>query len=77
MHLKHTFRLYGSYGALEGGHPVEAMEDFTGGVCEWFDLTEKGPLDLVSIIQKALDRSSLLSCSIEVLLRNYSFVSTE
>lgn len=58
-------KLYGSYGALEGGHPVEAMEDFTGGVCEWFELKDKAPSDLVSILEKALVRSSLLSCSIE------------
>ena len=60
------FRLHGSYGALEGGHAIEAMEDFTGGVCEWFELRDKVPSDLAVIITKALDRSSLLSCAIEV-----------
>lgn len=44
---------------------MEAMEDFTGGVTEFFELSE-APKDLYSIMRKALDRGSLMGCSIDV-----------
>ncbi|XP_069036045.1 calpain-9 [Lepisosteus oculatus] len=58
-------KLYGSYEALKGGSTVEAMEDFTGGVGEMYD-TKKAPENLYQIIQKALDRGSMLGCSINI-----------
>ncbi|MBN3324043.1 CAN9 protein, partial [Atractosteus spatula] len=58
-------KLYGSYEALKGGSTVEAMEDFTGGVGEMYD-TKKAPDNLYQIIQKALDRGSMLGCSINI-----------
>lgn len=58
-------RLNGSYEALKGGSAIEAMEDFTGGVAENFQIRE-APEDFYEILEKALRRGSLLGCSIDV-----------
>ena len=60
-------RLHGSYEALKGGNTTEAMEDFTGGVTEFYEMKE-APKELYKIMQKALERGSLMGCSIDVSL---------
>jgi len=58
-------RLHGSYEALKGGNSLEAMEDFTGGVTELYEITE-APKELYNIMRKALKRGSLMGCAIDV-----------
>lgn len=41
------------------------MEDFTGGVTEFYEMKE-APKELYKIMKKALDRGSLMGCSIDV-----------
>ncbi|KAM3624252.1 uncharacterized protein V6R79_021090 [Siganus canaliculatus] len=54
-----------SYEALNGGLSIEGFEDFTGGISESYNLT-KAPPFLFNIMRKALERGSLLGCSIDI-----------
>ncbi|XP_059947372.1 calpain-2 catalytic subunit [Mesoplodon densirostris] len=58
-------KLNGCYEALSGGATTEGFEDFTGGIAEWYEL-RKAPPNLFKIIQKALQKGSLLGCSIDI-----------
>lgn len=44
---------------------MEAMEDFTGGVGETYE-TKSSADNLFTVMKKALDRGSLMGCSIDV-----------
>uniref|UniRef100_A0A665TBH9 Calpain 8 n=1 Tax=Echeneis naucrates TaxID=173247 RepID=A0A665TBH9_ECHNA len=54
-----------SYESLSGGSSIEGFEDFTGGIAETYDLKEAPPT-LFHIMRKALQRGSLLGCSIDI-----------
>ncbi|CAH8432796.1 unnamed protein product [Schistosoma rodhaini] len=58
-------KLVSSYDALRGGCTAEAMEDFTGGLTELVDLGAKAPTNLFGIMEHALNRASLMACSID------------
>ncbi|CAB1413605.1 unnamed protein product [Pleuronectes platessa] len=58
-------KLHGSYESLKGGSTMEAMEDFTGGVGEMYE-TKNAPNNLFPIMKKALDRGSMMGCSIDI-----------
>lgn len=57
-------KLHGSYEALRGGTTSEAMEDFTGGVSESYDLKD-APANLFNLLEKGFLNQSMMSCSIE------------
>uniref|UniRef100_A0A8C6Y9U7 Calpain-3 n=1 Tax=Naja naja TaxID=35670 RepID=A0A8C6Y9U7_NAJNA len=57
-------KLHGSYEALKGGNTTEAMEDFTGGVTEFYEIKD-APKDTYKIMKHAIERGSLMACSIE------------
>ncbi|XP_053801781.1 calpain-3 isoform X3 [Vidua chalybeata] len=60
-------KLHGSYEALKGGNTTEAMEDFTGGVTEFYEIKD-APKDIYKIMKHAIDRGSLMASSIDTIV---------
>ena len=60
-------RLHGSYEALSGALPYEALEDFSGGLAEIYRLNKPTP-DLFEILMDAANRSSFMCSYILVSL---------
>ncbi|KAI7811089.1 calpain-9 [Triplophysa rosa] len=58
-------KLNSSYEALKGGSTMEAMQDFSGGVGEMYE-TKNPPTNLFTILKKAVERGSMLGCSIDI-----------
>ncbi|KFB50196.1 calpain, putative [Anopheles sinensis] len=56
-------KLFGSYQALIGGSASEAMEDFTGGLTEAYDMKDV-PMNLFEMIGKGCQSYAMFSCSI-------------
>ncbi|KAI4891013.1 hypothetical protein NFI96_026720, partial [Prochilodus magdalenae] len=56
-------KVNGCYEALKGGCATEGFEDFTGGICERYQLSTAPP-NLFYIMKQALSRGSLLSTAI-------------
>jgi len=66
-------KLNSSYGNLDGGTLSEALQDFTGGVCETIKLanyshnasnSEFKSDDLFNVMKKSFERDSLMACAI-------------
>uniref|UniRef100_A0A669PNS2 Calpain-3 n=1 Tax=Phasianus colchicus TaxID=9054 RepID=A0A669PNS2_PHACC len=60
-------KLHGSYEALKGGNTTEAMEDFTGGVTEFYEIKD-APKDIYKIMKHAIARGSLMASSIDTIM---------
>uniref|UniRef100_A0A182WD05 Calpain catalytic domain-containing protein n=1 Tax=Anopheles minimus TaxID=112268 RepID=A0A182WD05_9DIPT len=57
-------KLFGSYEALSGGSASEAMEDFTGGLTEGYEM-QAAPDNLFEMIEKGCNNYAMFACSIE------------
>lgn len=67
------YRIFGCYEALDGGELAEALEDFTGGVSESYDITdehfavnEEKRQTFYDQLKKSLERGSLICAAIPV-----------
>lgn len=58
-------KLVGCYEALGGSNSSEALEDFTGGLCESYLLKGRETATLFTVIYKSILHSSLVSCYLE------------
>jgi len=59
-------RMYGCYENIDGGSSAEVMVDFTGGLAESIDVNHNPPLNLFTVINKTLQRESMMQCAINV-----------
>ncbi|KIH64637.1 hypothetical protein ANCDUO_05051 [Ancylostoma duodenale] len=58
--------LYGSYENLDGGGTAEALEDFTGGLTESYDLRKENKLFILAMLIRGFEMGSLFACAIDV-----------
>ena len=71
--IHHVCRLNGSYFALIGGQPGDALQDMTGGLLETHDLPEMQPeerAELYETMLKYQGRASLMAATITVHLHD-------
>jgi hypothetical protein len=70
-------KLHGSYAALAGGTPSEALQDFSGGIIEMLDFDEgssaSSPSKLWPVLKKAYEKNALITCVLSVSFRGKSF----
>ncbi len=70
-----NFRLYGSYVSLEYGRIRAALEDFSGGLGEQFDLenfrTDEKSYELYQLLWKSQERCTLMGCEVAVHIANF------
>lgn len=59
-------KLHGGYENLDGGTTAEALEDFTGGLTEYFDLRKSEKAAVLAALVKGMEMGSLFGCSIDV-----------
>ncbi|VDM76731.1 unnamed protein product, partial [Strongylus vulgaris] len=62
-----TIKLYGSYENLEGGTTAEALEDFTGGLTEFYNLRKTDKSTVLAMMIRGFQMGSLFGCSIDVI----------
>ncbi|CAJ0603313.1 unnamed protein product [Cylicocyclus nassatus] len=58
-------KLYGSYENLEGGTTAEALEDFTGGLTEFYNLRKTDKSTILAMMIRGFQMGSLFGCSID------------
>uniref|UniRef100_A0A1I7TDS4 Calpain catalytic domain-containing protein n=1 Tax=Caenorhabditis tropicalis TaxID=1561998 RepID=A0A1I7TDS4_9PELO len=58
-------KLYGGYENLDGGTTAEALEDFTGGLTEFFDLEKADKATTLAMLVRGMQMGSLFGCSID------------
>ncbi|KJH47086.1 calpain family cysteine protease [Dictyocaulus viviparus] len=58
-------KLYGSYENLEGGTTAEALEDFTGGLTEFYDLRKTDKSTVLAMMIRGFQMGSLFGCSLD------------
>ncbi|CCD73776.1 Calpain clp-4 [Caenorhabditis elegans] len=58
-------KLHGGYENLDGGTTAEALEDFTGGLTEYFDLRKSEKAAVLAALVKGMEMGSLFGCSID------------
>ncbi|GJQ69553.1 hypothetical protein Trydic_g7799, partial [Trypoxylus dichotomus] len=63
-------KVHGSYEALNDGVPLDAMQDFTGGISEMLRFRDNPPT-LYDILRKSYERGSILFCVLKDIATKY------